>query len=77
MNQAILIIALEQCQYREDVEALEYFVFHPRYNGASNVCVLCLHGAGEKDDGHSASCAFGQAYRRCVNHRLAAWLENR
>ena len=71
---------LSHCMYREDIEALHHFVFHPRHNGHSNVCNACQYAVGDERDwandvppdlvdgiesqGHQETCAYLQAARR-------------
>lgn len=74
MNMATLVEALRQCSYREDVEALAHFVFHPRYNGASAQCLICFHYIGEDDSGHNARCEYDRARARCADELLSEWL---
>lgn len=66
--------AIKACSYAEDLDALEHFVFHPRLNHCSNLCLVCGHGvsdmAGWPDSatpssswpedhaGHKASCVY-------------------
>lgn len=76
--------ALESCAYIEDVRALHHFVFHPRYNGASNTCLLCGNPAdidpeedpeGDWARGHTADCLWPKTLLAHENHSLAYWVE--
>jgi len=77
MQHELLIQALAQCSYEEDVEALSHFVFHPRYNGASSQCLICHGNSPEaNDEGHSDDCEYREAYRRCAKASLEAWVNH-
>lgn len=68
-----LIQALVEAQYIEDVRALKHFVFHPRYNGCSNFCLICdcaVDTEGDWDEAHLPGCAYPQAVAR-VRGRVA------
>ncbi len=43
----VLELMVEHCSYAEDLDAVQHFVFHPRMNGCSNVCLMCGHGTSE------------------------------
>ena len=74
--------ALAEAHYIEDVRALKHFVFHPRYNGASNLCLVCEQAAGDGQGdpdwlaGHAQGCGYAQAVARVSkNAPLKAWLD--
>lgn len=54
---------LAAASYIEEVQHLRFFVFHPRLNGCSNVCLLCGRGVFE-DDGHADDCPYKLALER-------------
>jgi hypothetical protein len=69
--------ALDWCGYIEDVRALEHFVFHPRLNGASNVCLLCWRSCFD-DNGHLDACPYSVALKRVTasgTETLTAWVD--
>jgi hypothetical protein len=59
---------LSQCPYIEDVKALKHFVFHPRLNGDSNLCLLCDNAVGTDDPlwstHHKDLCSYVEAIDR-------------
>lgn len=69
--------ALADCMYIEDVMALRHFIYHPRMNGASNVCLVCGVGTDlNTDDGHLDTCAYVKALKRVEpTGVLTAWIE--
>jgi len=73
--------ALAEAHYIEDVRALKHFVFHPRYNGCSNLCLVCEQAAGCDDpdwssEGHASGCGYVQAVARVSkNAPLKAWVD--
>lgn len=77
---AALRAMLLQCYYLEDVLALKHFVFHYRYNGCSNACLLCGCAASTEDDlwseGHAADCPYVQAVVEARKHEtLKAYVD--
>lgn len=66
------------CSYPEDVSSLAHFVFHPRMNGCSNVCLVCGQGADvDSTDGHATNCAYRRALERTASEagKLQAHIE--
>jgi len=79
-----LIEALASARYLEDVRALKHFVFHPRDNGCSNLCLVCdcavdTEGPGVEDWalGHLDGCPYPQAVSRVGQESVEAWMARR
>lgn len=58
-------LLLASCVYPEDVAALVHFVFHPRYNGASRLCLMCMQHDVD-GEGHAADCEYRVALARTM-----------
>jgi len=70
-----LDMALEACEYLEDLRALDHFVFHQRYNGASNTCLLCQYGVDweHKESGHHPDCVYPKVWGEVKDRKLEDW----
>jgi hypothetical protein len=43
----LIELMIRRCAYAEDLDAVAHFVYHPRHNGSSNVCLACFRGTDE------------------------------
>ena len=70
---------LNHCNYDEDLEAARHFVFHPRRNGSSNVCLICDRGADGNlgEYGHSGTCAWPEAVQRLRGSKLSDYTDRK
>jgi hypothetical protein len=67
---------LSQCDYEEDLAAARHFVFHPRRNLASNLCLICERPAsgGLLQYGHSRACAYAVTFTRVRGSKLSKYV---